>query len=240
MSNRIRVWDLPTRLFHWSLVALFVFSFVTGEAGGNWLTWHFRSGYAILTLILFRILWGFAGGRYARFSSFFFTPAQIFAYLRKAPDAVRTLGHNPLGSLSVFALVGLVGLQAVTGLFANDDIAAEGPLAKFVSNATSSLLTSIHHINEKLLVLLVLTHVGAILFYLLFKRENLIGPMVHGDRVLDGKGIEQNAGDATGHHPMTQPAQDGAALRLRGLLFLLICAGLVAALVYYATGRPSV
>ena len=176
-STDVRVWDLPTRLFHWALAALVVFSVVTANVGGNWVQWHFYSGYAILTLIAFRLAWGFIGGRYARFSSFLFGPSAILAALTGDPRAPRTLGHNPLGSLSVFALLASIGLQAAIGLFANDDIASEGPLAKFVSGALSDRLTSLHRLNANIVFALVALHVLAILFYLLRRRENLVRPM---------------------------------------------------------------
>ena len=220
MSKKIRIWDLPTRSFHWSLVLLIVFSFVTAKIGGNWMYWHFYSGYAILSLITFRILWGFVGGRYARFGSFLFSPAQILQYLRNAPNAVKTLGHNPVGSLSVFALIGFVGLQAVTGLFSNDDISEEGPLVRFVSNATSNWFTSIHNLNEKMLLVLVLTHVGAVLFYLLRKKENLIKPMISGDK--DVRSDDPNKDMAS---------RDDFGLRVRAVILMVICAAAVACLV---------
>ncbi len=207
--TEVRIWDLPTRLFHWALAALVVFSFVTANVGGNWVQWHFYSGYAILTLIAFRLVWGFIGGRYARFSSFLFGPSAILATLKGDPSAPRTLGHNPLGSLSVFALLASVGLQASLGLFANDDIASEGPLAKFVSNALSNRLTSLHHLNAKIIFALVALHLLAILFYLLRKRENLVRPMLTGDK-------QAAQADAA--------SRDDAATRVRAAIVLAACA----------------
>ncbi len=220
MNKKIRVWDLPTRSFHWSLVLLMIFSFATAKIGGNWMRWHFYSGYAILSLISFRVLWGFFGGRYARFTSFLFFPTQILQYLRNAPNAVKPLGHNPMGSLSVFALIGFVGLQAATGLFSNDDISEEGPLVRWVSNATSNWFTSIHNLNEKILIFLVLTHIGAVLFYLFRKKDNLIKPMISGDKQAELATNGENLA-----------SRDDLGLRVRGLILLLICAALVACLV---------
>ena len=208
----VRIWDLPTRLFHWMLAVLVVFSVVTANVGGNWVQWHFYSGYAILTLIAFRLAWGFIGGRYARFSSFLFGPAAILATLKGDSRAPRTLGHNPLGSLSVFALLACVGLQAAVGLFANDDIASEGPLAKFVSKGLSDRLTSLHHLNAKIIFALVALHLLAIVFYLLRKHENLVRPMLSGDK------------------PVAEPgaaSRDDAALRVRAAIVLGICAAAV-------------
>lgn len=223
MTQPIRVWDLPTRLFHWSLVALVVLSFVSVKVGGNWLTWHFYSGYALIALVGFRLVWGFVGGRYARFSSFLFGPKAIISYLRGSPDAPRTLGHNPLGSLSVYGLLGLTGLQALGGLFANDDIASEGPLARFVSKEVSDQITSLHHLNEKFIIVLVLLHVAALMYYRLAKRENLVRAMVTGDKP---------AGDPTA------ASRDDAALRMRAVLVLGVCAAIVWALLKWAAA-PS-
>ncbi len=219
-TGPVRVWDLPTRLFHWSLVALVVTSFVTIKVGGNWVQWHFYSGYAILTLILFRLVWGFIGGRYARFGSFLFGPSAVLATLKDSPAAPRTLGHNPLGALSVFALLLFTGLQAAGGLFANDDIASEGPLVKFISKALSDRLTSLHHLNEKIILALVVLHVAAIVFYLWRKRQNLVRPMLTGDK------------------PQGNPAEasrDDTGLRVRAAVVFAVCA----AVVWYVVNLPA-
>lgn len=181
-SRRLRVWDVPVRLFHWTLVILIGVSWATVEIGGNAMTYHMWSGYAILTLILFRIVWGFLGSHHARFADFLYGPKRTIEYVkglvRLAPPPYA--GHNPLGGWSVILLLACVLTQAVTGLFANDDIMTEGPLAKLVSSATSGLMTKIHKINFDVLLVLVGVHVAAALFYLIVKRENLIGAMFTG------------------------------------------------------------
>jgi cytochrome b len=184
---QVRVWDLPTRLFHWALVALVVTSFVTGKVGGNGMTWHIYSGYAILALVAFRIVWGFVGGRESRFASFLRGPGAVLRYARTLLDraAPRHAGHNPLGGWSVLLMLAALGTQAVTGLFASDDIFVEGPLAAKVSGATVTLLTRVHNWNEWVLIALVALHGAAILFHALFKREDLVRPMVTGRRALD-------------------------------------------------------
>jgi cytochrome b len=189
--RRVRVWDLPTRLFHWALVVLVVFSFVTGKIGGNALTYHMWSGYTILTLILFRIVWGVIGGRESRFTSFVRGPAAVYRYASGllGKGSARYLGHNPLGGWSVVAMLAALALQASTGLFVNDEIATEGPLAQYVSLGTSLFLTRIHRLNQWVLVALVSIHVAAVLFYLFAKRDNLIGPMIHGHKTWDGDGV---------------------------------------------------
>lgn len=133
--QRIRLWDLPTRIFHWSLVALFVASLVSGSIGGNPMVWHGRFGLAILGLVCFRLLWEFTGSSYARFTGFAPTPASVLAYLC---CQWRGVGHNPLGALSVFALLGLLAFQACSGLFANDDIAFRCARSSAGNSATAS------------------------------------------------------------------------------------------------------
>lgn len=144
--------------------------------------YHMWSGYAIFGLLLFRVAWGFVGGRHARFSAFVCGPGAVLRYAKTMlnRDAPRHLGHNPLGGWSVLAmLVGLL-VQAVTGLFANDDIFIEGPLYPWVSKATSDWLTHIHRLNQEVILLLVAVHVTAVFFYLIIKHDNLIRPMFTG------------------------------------------------------------
>ena len=227
-KGAMRVWDLPLRLFHWSLVICVVGAFVTIQVGGNWVEWHFRFGYAALALILFRILWGLFGDRYSRFSSFFHGPASILAYLRASradqkvgngePEAP---GHNPLGSLSVFAMIAFLFVQPVLGLFANDDIASEGPLAKFVSKSLSDTLTGLHHRGELVLFVLVGMHVAAIIYYLVARKKNLVRPMISGDSPIDANTHVQ-AGS-----PVPQPALDNAGVRIRALVLMAISAAIV-------------
>jgi cytochrome b len=183
-GRKVRVWDLPTRLFHWLLVVLVTASFVTGEVGGAWMQYHIWSGCAIIGLLAFRILWGFWGGRYARFSAFVKGPRAVLRYAgdMKRGNSERHLGHNPLGGWSVLAMLTALLVQAATGLFANDDIFTEGPLYPWVSKATSDWLTSIHKLNQELLLVLIGVHVAAVLFYLMFKHDNLIAPMFTGHK----------------------------------------------------------
>lgn len=211
----ILVWDLPTRLFHWVLAALVVFSVVTGKVGGNAITYHMWSGYAILALVAFRLVWGFVGGRHARFASFVRGPAAVAAYAKGLATGrhIPHLGHNPLGGWSVVAMLAALLLQAGTGLFVDDEIATQGPLNKYVSGATASLLTTIHRVNAKVILVLVGVHVAAVLFHLVAKRENLVRPMVHGRKAWDS--------DATDGHgsPLLAAVIFTAAA---GLVYLLV------------------
>ena len=183
----VRIWDLPTRTFHWVLAACVVGSIVSAKIGGNAMVWHFRFGYVVFTLLAFRILWGLAGGRWSRFASFIYAPATTLRYLRggSRADEHHDVGHNPLGAFSVFGLLAILAAQVGTGLFADDEIANTGPLIKLVSGATSLLLTKWHKtFGQWIIISLVLLHVAAILFYLLKKKQNLVRPMLGGDKVL--------------------------------------------------------
>jgi cytochrome b len=176
-STCIRLWDLPVRIFHWSLVIAVAVAFVTAKLGGDWMDWHGRAGLAIVGLVTFRIVWGIVGSTHARFLSFAPTPARLRAYLTGRWHGV---GHNPLGALSVFGLLGLLAVQAGTGLFSNDDIAFDGPLSGLVEKARSDSLTGLHHTLSNVLLALLALHIVAIAFYLLVKKHNLIKPMVTG------------------------------------------------------------
>jgi cytochrome b len=188
-AARIRVWDLPTRLFHVALATLVVFSFVTGKLGAGWMTWHMKSGYAILALLVFRLAWGIAGGSTARFTQFIAGPGQVLRYSRElvARRPPFTAGHNPLGGWMVVFMLAILLLQAGTGLFADDEIATQGPLAATVSDALVARLTTFHKYNEWLIVAAVAVHVAAVATYQWIFRFDLIGPMAHGfKRVPDG------------------------------------------------------
>lgn len=213
----IRIWDLPTRLFHWSLAACVIGLVITGNIGGNAMPWHGRLGYAVGTLVLFRLVWGVVGGRWSRFSQFVRGPGTVLAYLRGTAPAPYAAGHNPLGALSVLALLTVLGLQVASGLFADDEIAFTGPLTSLVSGSVVSLATGYHKAWGKLLLIaLVGLHLAAIVYYQVRQGRNLVGPMISGDQVL----------------PAAQPAsEDGPRQRILALILLGLCAGAVAAVV---------
>lgn len=181
-EKAVKVWDAPVRLFHWALVLLFAFMFFTGKMKGNWMDWHMPAGYAILALIVFRIVWGFVGSTYARFGSFLSGPARCIAYAKALVTGgpAHSAGHNPLGGWMVLILLVSLLVQVVTGMLGNDDISIEGPLAKFVSKALSDRMTTIHFWNFNLLLVLCGLHIAAVLFHWLVKKENLIGAMFTG------------------------------------------------------------
>jgi cytochrome b len=183
----VRVWDLPTRMFHWLLAVAVVTALATGWWGEGALLWHMRCGLVVMALLLFRLAWGLVGGRWSRFASFIYAPTTLWRYLRGQARATDHLevGHNPLGSLSVFALLGLLLLQVITGTVVDDEISTRGPLNRFVSNALALSATSWHKAYGKwALMALVALHLGAIVFYLLRQHHNLIAPMLHGDKRL--------------------------------------------------------
>ena len=220
--HTVRVWDLPTRLFHWALVVCVVGLVVTGNVGGNAMVWHGRLGYAVLALLLFRLVWGFVGGRWSRFGSFVVAPSTTFAYLRGQTGPERSVGHNPLGAWSVLALLLVLFAQVGSGLFADDEIAFTGPLAGLVSGDWVSSLTRYHKdVGKLLLIALVVLHLLAIAFYRLVRQQHLVRPMIVGDKLL----------------PAPMPgSNDSARSRWWALLVLLLCAAAVYGLVSLGDG----
>jgi cytochrome b len=194
-SIPVSVWDVPTRLFHWLVVALVVSSFVTGKLGGNWMIYHEWCGEVILALLLFRIAWGFIGSSPSRFRTFLVGPQTVFKYALTLfqKNINYHMSHNPLGGWSVMAMLLVLFIQSGTGLFANDDIATTGPLYMWVSKAASDRLTAIHRLNHDVIILLVSIHIVAVLFHLIYKKDDLITPMI--------TGIKRPRGNVTGSEP---------------------------------------
>lgn len=216
MPNTVRIWDLPTRTFHWLLAACFIGLIVSGQIGGAAMTWHFRFGFSLLTLLLFRLLWGFVGGHWSRFATFWPSPDKVWRHLRGNGEPMATVGHSPLTALSVLAMMLFLLLQVSTGLISDDEIANAGPFSHLVSNALVSKATAYHkQIGKFILIALALMHIAAVVFYLWRKRINLIAPMLSGDKNLDGPVLG---------------SRDDVRTRLMAALLLLICAVLVAVL----------
>lgn len=211
---RVRVWDLPTRAFHWLLLACVIGLVITGNIGGGAMSWHFRFGYAVLALLLFRIAWGLVGGRWSRFASFVPAPWALLRYVRGQARADERLevGHNPLGALSVLAMLAVLLLQVACGLVADDEIANVGPLNRFVSSDLAQWATAWHKGPGKLLLIgLVLLHVGAIVYHRKVKGHDLLGPMLRGDKTLE---------------PSTPASRDDAKTRTLALVLFAGCAAL--------------
>lgn len=208
--HKVRVWDLPTRFFHWTLVASVLGLAITGTVGGNAMVWHFRFGYTVMALLLFRIVWGLVGGRWSRFGAFIYAPQSIINYLKGQGKAEHGVGHSPIGAGSVFAMLAFLVAQVGTGLLSDDEIAFAGPLTRFVSNATVSLTTNYHkNIGKWLLLALVVLHIAAIVYYL-SRKHNLVGAMLHGDKELV---------------VAAPPSRDDTVSRIAAVLILAVCGG---------------
>jgi cytochrome b len=224
MASRIAVWDAPVRLFHWALAALVVFSFITGKAGGAWLEWHMRSGYTILALLIFRLAWSVLGSETARFSSFLRGPRATWAYARGLLGSRRepAFGHNPLGGWAIAAMLAILLVQAFSGLFADDEIATQGPLAVKASNAWVAQMSRIHSYNQWLVAAIVALHLAAIAYYQGFLKVDLVGPMVHGKAAVA----------APRAAPRFAPAW------LAGVIFAVACAAVYYLVVVYPRSPP--
>lgn len=210
VQARITVWDLPTRLFHWALVLLVIAMVWTGWTGK--LELHMTLGQAVLSLVLFRLVWGFTGNRYARFTEFVTGPISCLRYLGSLFSASdeKHVGHNPAGGYAILAMLVLLAVQAGSGLFTSDDIFTDGPLFSKVSSATGSLLSTIHRRTIWILLGVIGLHLLANVFYLVVKKNDLISPMV------TGRKLAPTAADAgRGGHP------------LLALVILAVCAAIV-------------
>ena len=221
MSSKIRVWDLPTRIFHWLLAAAVIGSLISANVGGAAMEWHFRLGYAVLSLLLFRLVWGVVGGHWSRFSTFLYSPATLWRHISGRARPEHAVGHSPTGALSVFGMLVFLLLQVAAGLFSDDDISAYGPLGKFVSNGVVESATFYHTNVGKFVVLaLIVAHLMAIAYYVFKKKNNLIRPMLSGDKATD---------------ILVPPSRDDANSRWLALVIFVICASLVAAMVNLAS-----
>jgi cytochrome b len=204
-----RIWDLPTRVFHWVLTVNLIGLVATGFSGV--MEWHFRLGYCALSLLLYRLNWGFVGGNGSRFSSFVYGPRSVVAYLKGHAHPDHLLGHSPLGALSVFAMLGILVIQVSTGLVADDEISASGPLTRFVPGAVVSAATHWHAGPGKWVVIaLVSLHVLAVLFYVKVRQQQLVHAMITGDKPIAGANIAAS--------------RDNAGSRLLALILFALCA----------------
>lgn len=220
----VRVWDVPTRLFHWTLLGMVIASVVTGQfdsiLGPATLEWHRRSGLAILGLLLFRFLWGFVGGTHARFANFLRGPRSVVDYAKALVSGRETgesAGHNPLGGWSVAAMLSALALQAGSGLFlVQEDYGFEGPLSRHVSRAVTERLNAFHEANFYLIAALVVLHVAAVVFYTVVKRQDLVGAMITGSKRL---AADRTAEESRGGGPVAATAVAiAAAVAIWGLV----------------------
>jgi len=178
MSVKVRVWDAPLRVFHWSLVIAVVAAIATGLQGGSWMDRHATIGLVIVGLLSFRLAWLVLGSTYARIPALFSAFIALPRYLK---GDWRKLGHNPLGVMSMVALLLMLGWQAVSGLFTNDEIAFSGPLSRLVSKSDSLYLTGLHRLGFWVLVGLISLHVLAVLYHVFVLKHNIVKPMLTGE-----------------------------------------------------------
>lgn len=218
-----RVWDWPTRLFHWGLAASILGAYVSNRLGASYFSLHLFFGYATIVLVVFRLIWGFVGTHHARFVNFLEGPRGVLRYVSAVGRKrhTRYAGHNPLGALMVVTLLSVTGAQAALGLFGNDEIFNLGPLAGFVSKETSLLLTSLHRKLFYVILFAVVFHVGAVLIHVFVKREPLILAMI------------------TGCKPAHIVQPDEAIASSRSLLAILLFATLAVALIIGLDFVPS-
>lgn len=189
--QKVLVWDIPTRVFHWLLVSSLLAQYATAEWLENAIQWHFYIGYFTLFLVIFRILWGFVGTQYARFSSFVTGPRKVIRYMKTLfdKDSVPSIGHNPLGGWFVVIMLVLVAVQAISGLFMTDDIFLDGPYRPLTDEQTLALMNSLHHLAFDLLLYVIALHIAAVVFYGIYKKQKLVPAMVHGKKVSKTVGI---------------------------------------------------
>jgi cytochrome b len=220
LKYKVRIWDLPTRLFHWGLAVCFTGLLVSGLTGGDAMDWHFRFGFSALSLLLFRLVWGFIGGHWSRFSTFLVGPGTIWRYLHRHGTVQKSVGHNPLGSLSVSAMFVFLLLQIIAGLFSDDEISTSGPLAKMAASVWVDRATHYHTtVGKYILIGLVLLHLGALTFYRLCKNEKLVAAMVVGDKDLD---------------EAFESARDDTRSRLLAAIVFAVCSSFVVGFVRWA------
>jgi cytochrome b len=179
---KVKVWDLPTRLFHWSLVGVFVFQFVTGDILDDAMQLHFYGGYVALALLFFRIIWGFIGSYHARFSSFVYSPVTAINYAMGRSQTQVYLGHNPLGGYSVLAILAVMLTQSISGLFMTDDIFMEGPYYGAFSGSVDDIMNYLHHNAITVMWVLIALHLCAIAYYSFKKKQALVPAMFHGKK----------------------------------------------------------
>lgn len=225
ITTATRIWDLPTRLFHWLLAAAVIALIVTAKIGGNAMEWHMRLGHVVLALLLFRVVWGIVGGHWSRFATFFPTPSRVRVHFSQTTATQpTTAGHNLLGAFSVLAMLQVLALQVGTGLVSDDEIAFAGPLARFVSGDTVAWASGWHKgWGQWLLLALLGLHLCAIAFYAVVRRKHLVPAMLHGNQQV-----------TTGTHASI----DNFAARLLAAVVIAVCSTL-AWWVYGLGAAPS-
>jgi len=208
-TARILVWDFPVRFVHWAIVLLLIGLVTTGKLGADWLIWHMRMGYAVIALVVFRVIWGFVGSRNARFAAFLFGPSRVIRYVRSFRGAHEVhASHNPAGGWMVVALLVALLVQAMMGLFTTDDILWGGPFSERVSKDTSDTISAVHRRFWWVIVALSVLHIAAVLSHLMLLKDNLITPMLTGYKQLPAD---------------VASAEDAAASTGKAVVILTLC-----------------
>lgn len=189
--EKVLIWDLPTRAFHWLLVVSLIAQYVTAEWLDNAIQWHFYIGYFTLFLITFRVMWGIIGTEHARFASFVKGPRAVWRYAKTLfdKDSPESLGHNPLGGWFVIVMLLLVAVQAISGLYMTDDVFLDGPYRQLADEETLAIMSTIHHVAFDALLYVIGLHIAAVVFYTIYKKQKLVPPMINGAKETRDLGI---------------------------------------------------
>ena len=184
LTKHVLIWDLPLRIFHWLFACTVIASWYTSDQDNDLIDIHMKLGYLALGLLIFRISWGFVGTKHSRFSSFFPTPSRLRLYINdlRTNQVKSTSGHNPLGSLMVFLMIFLISLQAISGLFINDDVFSSGPYYDSVSKEVEKIMFFLHHNVFDFMIAAIGMHLLAITYYVRVKKQSLIRPMITGKK----------------------------------------------------------
>jgi len=220
---KTRIWDLPTRLFHILLMLCVAGLVITGNNGDSAMVMHFYLGYAVLTLLLFRVIWGIVGGHWSRFINFIPSLQSLIHYLRnfRSRDTKPSVGHNPLGAISVLAFLIVLFLQGLSGMMSDDDISVSGPWTALVPNSWVEFATRYHvKFGFPLIIVLISLHVVAVMYHQFARNENLISPMFNGDKIIPSN---------------TQASIDSFKTRIVAVAILAVCACVVYRLVFLST-----
>jgi cytochrome b len=212
VTEKHLIWDLPLRLFHWSFAVTILASWYTAEQGADLVEIHIKLGFVAIALLLFRVLWGIIGPKHARFSQFLPSPKKLLNYLRNSNSQKTTPGHNPLGAMMVVLMILLISIQAISGLFINDDVFSSGPYYGSVSNELEKVMRFLHHNTFDFMIGAIGLHLAAVAYYWRVKKQNLVLPMITGKKSAEQVG----ANDAIPHSKI-----------ILGFVLAVCCAGFV-------------
>jgi cytochrome b len=182
VTEKHLIWDLPLRIFHWSFAGTILASWYTAEQGADLIEIHIKLGFVAIALLVFRVLWGIIGPKHARFSQFLPSPKKLLSYLRNSNSQKTTPGHNPLGAMMVVLMILLISIQAISGLFINDDVFSSGPYYGSISNELEKIMRFLHHNTFDFMIAAIALHLAAVAYYWRVKKQNLVLPMITGKK----------------------------------------------------------